>query len=129
MVSESLDPLTRLAIRFGSDKFGAHLYTPIYHRMFNHLREQKLRILEVGIGGYDKPKAGGASLRMWAEYFPCSKIVGLDIAAKDIALPPRVTTVAGSQTDTGLLQRLLDDHGPFNIRALHRECTHGSPGE
>jgi hypothetical protein len=115
MISENLDPLTRLAIRFGSDKFGAHLYTPIYHSMFGHLRELPLRILEVGIGGYDKAKAGGASLRMWAEYFPCAKIVGLDIAAKDLALPPRVTTVTGSQTDPGLLQRLLDQHGPFDI--------------
>jgi hypothetical protein len=115
MVPENLDPLSRLAIRFGSDKFGAHLYTPTYHRMFGHLRDQPLRVLEVGIGGYDTLKAGGSSLRMWAEYFPSARIVGLDISPKDLALPRRVTVVTGSQTDELLLQRLLDEHGPFDI--------------
>jgi hypothetical protein len=115
MVPDSLDPLSRLAIRFGSDKFGAHLYTPVYHRMFAPIRDKPLRLLEIGIGGYDKPKAGGASLRMWAEYFPSARVVGLDIAPKTLDLPPRITTVAGSQTDLDLLQRLFDEHGSFDI--------------
>jgi hypothetical protein len=115
MNPDHLDPLSRLAVRFGSDKFGAHFYTPIYHRLLGHLREHPIRLLEIGIGGYETPKAGGASLRMWAEYFPFAKIVGLDIAKKDMSLSPRVTTVVGSQTDLDLLQRIINEHGPFDI--------------
>ncbi len=110
-----LDPLTRLAIRFGTDKFGGHLYTPAYHHLLGHLREQKLRILEIGVGGYDNPHCGGASLRMWAEYFPQARIIGLDYYEKQIAISPRVSIVRGAQEDTGLLAELNATHGPFDL--------------
>jgi hypothetical protein len=115
MKSERLDPLSRLAVRFGSDKFGGHLYTPIYHRILGHLRESPVRILEIGIGGYETPKSGGAGLRMWAEYFQFAKVVGLDIEKKEMSLSPRVQVIQGSQTDLDLLQRVIDEHGPFDI--------------
>ena len=110
-----LDPLSRLAIRFGSDKYGGHLYTPIYHQLFSGLREQPIKVLEIGIGGYSSVHAGGLSLRMWAEYFPYATIVGLDIEPKTLDLPPRVHVVQGSQVDHGLLVRLNAEHGPFDI--------------
>ena len=115
MERPELDPLSRLSIHGGSDKYGAHLYTPIYHKLFQHLRNRPIRLLEIGIGGYDSPKAGGASLRMWAEYFPHGAIVGLDIYPKQLAISPRVTTIEGSQTDQGLLDRITAEHGPFDI--------------
>jgi len=110
-----LDPLTELAIRHGTDKWGPHFYTPIYHALFAHLRDRPVRLLEIGIGGYHLNTVGGSSLAMWAEYFPQGHIVGLDIMPKRLSLGPRVTTVAGSQTDTRLLAALCDRHGPFDI--------------
>jgi hypothetical protein len=110
-----LDALTRAAIRSGSDKYGGHLYTPIYHELFAHLRENPLKLLEIGIGGYASVRAGGLSLKMWAEYFPFATIIGLDIEKKNLELPPRVQVVQGSQDDVALLARLSAEFGPFDI--------------
>ena len=35
---DHIDPLTRLAIRHGTDKWGPHFYTPIYHELLAPLR-------------------------------------------------------------------------------------------
>jgi hypothetical protein len=110
-----LDPLTRLAIRYGTDKFGGHLYTPSYHKLLSHLRDRPLRVLEIGVGGYEDPNCGGASLRMWAEYFPMAQITGLDYFEKNLDVPPRVRVVRGSQDDVAGLAMLNETHGPFDL--------------
>jgi hypothetical protein len=110
-----VDPLTALAIRYGTDKWGPHFYTPIYHELFAHLRDQPVRLLEIGIGGYGYQTAGGASLRMWADYFPQGRIVGIDISPKTLTLDPRITTLVGSQEDRAFLDRVSTEHGPFDI--------------
>src|ERR1700754_3628667 len=86
---EEIDPLTRLAIRHGTDKWGAHFYTPVYHQLFAHLRDKPVRLLEIGIGGYQFAKLGGASLAMWADYFPSGRILGIDVFKKNLDLDPR----------------------------------------
>ena len=110
-----LDPLTRAAIRAGSDKYGGHLYTPIYHDLFSGRREENLTLLEIGVGGYASDRAGGLGLKMWADYFPFATIIGLDIEPKRLVLPPRIKVVQGSQADDVLLHRLVDEFGPFDI--------------
>jgi len=115
-----LDALTRLAIKHGTDKWGPHFYTPIYHGLFCHLRDQPIRLLEIGVGGYYQLKgAGGASLRMWAEYFPNGQITGIDIAEKRLTLDPRVTVCRGSQDDSAFLKKVSDERGPFDIIIDH----------
>lgn len=111
----NLDPLTLLAIKHGADKWGEHQYTPIYHALFQSIRDRPVRLLEIGVGGYEVPVTGGASLRMWAEYFPHAKIVGLDISPKVLDLDPRIILVQGSQEDATVLHRLWAEHGPFDI--------------
>jgi hypothetical protein len=84
--------LTYLADRFGSDKgtqFNAHLYTEIYARLFEPLREHRLTIAEIGLlrlgdkrrfGGIrSSPSAAAPSLEMWRDYFPKADIFGFDI--------------------------------------------------
>ena len=110
-----LDPLSRLAIRHGSDKFGGHLYTPLYHELLEGWRERPLRFLEIGIGGYDSEEAGGSSLRMWADYFPCATIVGLDYYRKRFDHADRIKIEQGSQDDPAVLDRLQDRYGPFDV--------------
>ena len=112
---DSIDPLTRLAIKHGTDKWGAHFYTPLYHALFSHLRNRRIRLLEIGIGGYGVATVGGTSLAMWAEYFPNGHIVGIDIAEKRLNLDPRIKLLRGSQSDAAFLARLCDEHGPFDI--------------
>jgi hypothetical protein len=111
----AVDPLTRLAVKHGTDKWGQHFYTPIYHQLFAGLRELPVKVLEIGVGGYGYQKIGGASLAMWAEYFSHGHIVGVDISRKTLDLGPRVTVLQGSQTDTAFLIALAKDHGPFDI--------------
>lgn len=109
------DPLTRAAIRHGSDKYGGHLYTPVYHSLFAHLRERELKLLEIGIGGYETEAAGGLSLRTWLDYFPYAEITGLDLYKKTLNLPPRAKTYQGSQIDMEVLGRVTAERGPFDI--------------
>lgn len=82
--------LSKLFNHYGTDK-DQHGYTNLYHTLFNHIKEQSLNILEIGIGtmipnayssmvGYslDGYKPGG-SLRAWRDYFINSTIYGLDV--------------------------------------------------
>src|SRR5262245_54084192 len=74
--------LPALAAYFGTDKWGEHWYARHYQAHFAPLRRRRLRLLEIGIGGYDDPHKGGESLRMWKAYFPNAQIFGLDITDK-----------------------------------------------
>jgi hypothetical protein len=114
-IDHELDPLTRLAIKHGTDKWGPHFYTPLYHQLFCHLRDRPIRLLEIGVGGYDLKTVGGASLAMWADYFPAGQISGIDIAEKHLALDPRIKLFRGSQDDPIFLKTVCDERGPFDI--------------
>jgi hypothetical protein len=73
--------LTGLADLYGSDKGQIkHNYTARYTQIIRELgvidhKTHPLRIAEIGI-------ACGASLRMWANYFPAGQIEGFDIQAE-----------------------------------------------
>jgi hypothetical protein len=71
--------LRMLATIYGSDKWNSHWYAQHYERHFADIRRDKLNILEIGIGGYENPRAGGNSLRMWRAYFSRAHIYGVDI--------------------------------------------------
>ncbi|HTV37324.1 MAG TPA: class I SAM-dependent methyltransferase [Xanthobacteraceae bacterium] len=114
-LDHELDVLTRLAIKHGTDKWGPHFYTPLYHGLFCHLRDRPIRLLEIGVGGYDLKTSGGASLAMWAEYFPNGQITGIDIAEKRLTLDERVRIFRGSQDDSTFIQNVSNERGPFDI--------------
>jgi tetratricopeptide (TPR) repeat protein len=113
--NHEIDPLTRLAIKHGTDKWGPHFYTPVYHRLFAALRDRPIRLLEIGVGGFELMTAGGASLAMWADYFSSGQITGIDIAEKRLAPHPRIKLFRGSQDDAGFLKTVSDARGPFDI--------------
>ncbi|MFF4923412.1 hypothetical protein ACFY4B_22760 [Kitasatospora sp. NPDC001261] len=105
-----------LSTRFGSDKWAdLHWYTQHYERHFARFRNAPVRVLEIGIGGYDAPDQGGASLRMWQRYFPAGLVLGLDIVPKPGVRGPRIATAVGDQGDPGLLDDLGRRFGPFDI--------------
>ncbi|ONI91986.1 hypothetical protein ALI144C_00210 [Actinosynnema sp. ALI-1.44] len=107
--------LATLALKFGSDKWGGHWYTPHYERHFGPYRDRAVRVLEIGIGGYQSAALGGASLRMWKHFFRRGLIYGLDIADKSDHDEPRVRTIRGDQSDVSFLIGLNDRYGPFDI--------------
>ena len=119
MVDKSL---RELALSHGTDKEGRHSYADAYDRHFRHLRTDPITLLEIGIGGYagpgvgySDPTRGGASLRMWKEYFPNARIIGLDIQDKSPLQEDRITILRGDQGDSALLERIAGDYGPFDI--------------
>ncbi len=70
--------LDELAILFGTDKAtqhptGAHGYTPHYDRLFTPMRDNAIKMLEIGVGG-------GESIRTWLEYFPRALVHGVDLS-------------------------------------------------
>ena len=107
--------LYQLARINGTDKEGRHHYTQHYQRHFEPLRRQKLNVLEIGIGGYERPKSGGHSLRMWKSYFPNSRIFGIDIYDKTPHDAKRIKTFQGSQTDAIFLERVVAEIGRVDI--------------
>ncbi len=101
--------LDEIALKYNTDKSSElHNYTEKYEKYFDALRNEKLKILEIGI-------QNGYSLKTWKEYFPNATIVGIDIAPCAEFAEDRIIPVRGSQSDTAFLKKLNDDHGPFDI--------------
>jgi len=66
-----MQSITDILYKHKTDKVGHHSYGPIYEEYFNQLRDQKIRICEIGI---DK----GYSINAWLEIFPHGEVVGID---------------------------------------------------
>lgn len=109
------DDLALLAMLCGTDKHGGHYYAQHYQHHFAPLRHRALNILEIGIGGYEDPKAGGESLRMWKAYFHRSRIFGLDIYDKSHHDEKSIRTFRGSQIDAGFLEGVVREIGTVDI--------------
>jgi hypothetical protein len=107
--------LNQLATKFRSDKWGKHWYTQHYERHLSHLKQERFTLLEIGIGGYRNPRRGGASLRMWQAFFPRAEIIGLDLQDKSFLDGDRIRTIQGSQTDAGLLRRIVHEAGGVRV--------------
>jgi hypothetical protein len=100
--------MCRVMTRHGSDKgHGWHNYTTIYSVIFGKLRDQPLRIFELGLGT-DNPKLissmgvngrPGASLRGWRELFPRALIYGADIDRDILFQEERIDTFYCDQLD------------------------------
>ncbi|WP_297549426.1 class I SAM-dependent methyltransferase [Amycolatopsis sp.] len=108
--------LAELAAECGTDKWSAlHRYPEHYDRHFGSLRERRLTVLEIGVGGFGDPGAGAESLRMWKHYFPRAILYGLDIEDKREFDELRIVTVRGDQSDPVSLAAFAEDVGPFDI--------------
>ncbi len=109
------DNLTQLARIYKTDKWGFHFYTPHYQQWFAPLRNKPIRLLEIGVGGYDKPLLGGNSLRMWKSYFQKGTIAGIDLCDKSALREHRINIYQGDQSDEAFLQEISKIEGPFDI--------------
>ena len=114
--------LNELAEEFGTDKWGRHWYTQHYQRHLEQWRRDRFTLLEIGIGGYRYSGKGGASLRMWKQFFPKAQIVGLDLQDKSFVDEPRIRAYQGSQTDEAVLRRIIDDAG--SVRVIIDDGSH-----
>lgn len=85
-------------------------YLDVYQRHIGHLRNKPVRILEVGI-------ASGDSLRLWRDYFPKGKIVGLDANPRFVAknYGERIVTALANQSSIEQLTLAAQDHAPYDF--------------
>ena len=114
-ITETGSDLVAIAARYGTDKEGTHWYGRRYARHFEPFRNRSFNLLEIGVGGYQDPLVGGASLRMWKEYFPHANIVGLDIFDKWALTEDRIRIYQGSQDDRDLINRIFLECGGFDL--------------
>lgn len=108
--------------KYGSDKGcpennGWHNYTLYYHELFQNIKNEKLRIFELGLGTNNinlpsnmgingKP---GASLKGWKEYFPNSLIYGADIDKDILFEEERIKTYYCDQTNKEIIKNLWNN--------------------
>jgi hypothetical protein len=87
-----------------------HQYFPAYERHLERFRNRHVTLMEVGLGE-------GGSLEMWKRYLgPFVRIIGIDIEPMCVRLEePQIHIRIGSQDDTALLARILDEFGPPDI--------------
>jgi hypothetical protein len=100
--------LAPIAERYGSDKCRFHTYGPTYDSLFESRQLDVRRVLEIGIGYRGLMTAGyraGASLYMWAEYFPNAEIWGLDIRPDALVNEGRIHSI---QCDQGSMRSLCE---------------------
>ena len=71
-----INNLKSIAESYNTDKL-EHDYIKIYEKYFESIRNENLKVLEIGI-------ADGKSLLMWSDYFKNSTIIGIDIHKIDI---------------------------------------------
>ncbi len=107
--------LREIALEMRTDKEGSHFYAGAYERHLAHLRHRAITLLEIGVGGYADPNRGGESLRMWKEFFPRARIVGVDIYDKTGIAEDRITVLQGDQADPTFLDDLAARFGPFDV--------------
>ncbi len=107
--------LNKLACIYKSDKWGKHFYTKHYRTHFRKFKFKRIKLFEIGVGGYHYPYVGGNSLRMWKRYFPFAKIISLDIYDKSFVKERRIKLYQGSQVDEKVLNKIINDNGDPDI--------------
>ena len=107
--------LTKLAKIYSCDKYGKHFYTKAYQAHFRKFRYRRIKLFEIGVGGYHFPYMGGNSLRMWKSYFPLGRIYSLDIYDKSFVQEYRIKIFQGSQTDKQVLDNIIHSMGKPEI--------------
>jgi len=116
--------LDELARKYETDKGGQHFrygggdsdtnhnYCEFYDELFREERDLVRHVLEIGINA-------GSSLRMWEEYFPNAKIVGLDSDAKCLVHDTdRISCYAADQNnpqDLYKVMRAVADRPTFDL--------------
>lgn len=101
--------LDRLGKYYGTDKASdRHDYLEYYWELFPFFGEE-ITVLEIGV--YE-----GASLKVWEEYFPKARVVGIDQNPEcEKYATNRTKVFVGRQEDTRFLQKVIDQVGEPDI--------------
>jgi hypothetical protein len=97
------------------DKNGFDHFHEIYDPHLTHLRDTKINLVEIGVGGYNDPYKGGESLKMWKDYFSLSNIYGIDICDKSPLEEERIKIFKGSQSNIPFLEEVYNTIGKIDV--------------
>jgi hypothetical protein len=110
--------LNELGLKYRTDKAvdgkrgepgKGHDYLRVYERFSKLERTQVRKVLEIGV-------QKGASIRMWAEYFPNATVFGLDIAESALKVTgDRIKIQLLDQSDAAALGTFARENGPFDL--------------
>lgn len=109
-----MTPLCELAEQYGTDKL-RHGYTPLYHELFAPMRGMPVNVVELGV-------YRGASVRMWADYFPDANIFAVDVRPAQLESVRGIERVKAVLADSG--SPLLSDKLPDSIDILIDDASH-----
>lgn len=102
-----MDSLKDIGIKYNCDKITYHRYDRIYEKFFESIRNDNLKLFEIGC----TPQA--LSVKVWLEYFPNTKIYGMDL---DQSIETdRVSIMKGDQSNLSDLQRAIEIVGSCDI--------------
>ena len=97
---------------------GCHNYIPGYTSLFEYIRYDIRNILEIGIGSIENEQMThvvnlgyqtGNSLKCWNEYFPNSKIYGIDIYPHTELNTDKITTFVADQSNGWDLRKVMNN--------------------
>jgi hypothetical protein len=118
--------LDELALVHQTDKASNHHnYAVTYDKYLSPLRQEKLVLLEIGIGGYGYIDRGGQSMKMWHDYFPQALIAGVDLHEKDKPDLARIHYFRGSQDDAEFMNHVVSQVGRPTV--IVDDGSHVSP--
>ena len=97
--------LTELAGKYNTDKgMHWHGFSEAYEHFFSPGKDSVRKLFEIGV-------LDGASLRMFADFFPKAKIYGIDIESKYLFNTDRIKTFLADQGDRKKLQEFIGKFG------------------
>jgi len=81
-------------------------FIKIYNDYLKSLKNKKIKLLEIGFSKY--------SIKMYKEYLPKAKIIGLDIREQKLTLK-NVDLFTGNQNDLEILKRIVSKYKKFDV--------------
>ena len=96
-----MDTLSKLGIKYGTDKIGKHNYLPVYYDLFKDRMNEVKKVLEIGVGE-------GKGVRMFRDFFPNAMIYGAEIEENRIFKEDRIEVIKCNQKSQHDLINLLN---------------------
>ena len=136
--------LTQLANHYGCDKgtvgpseyWLVNNYTDVYEAYLRHLRFNDFSLCEVGLGIQKSPTDfdvrfysgantdGGASVKMWYDYFPKAKIYGVDITDASFLENDRIKTFTIDQGNNQQWSNFLSNNSDLMFDVIIDDGSH-----
>ena len=117
-----------------SGRWGANGYVDVYQSYLGPVVDEIQNVCEVGLGvpgenwnaliAHGENVEGGASAKMWADYFPNARIHGLDINPASFLDNDRITTYEVDQSSSESLKKFCDQTSKTEFDVIIDDGSH-----